>query len=83
MHYEVMTLTSVNFLIDCRLKHACIGLGSSLCLHTRTRITSTPDVKRMLQGVSLPPEEVVAMPGVAGPRIMISKRLKSDVPSER
>lgn len=71
-----LRLTSLNVLLDRRLNHALIGLGGSLRLHARASITVAPDVKCVLEGVSLPPEEVVAVPGIASPIIVISRLLK-------
>ena len=72
VHCGDMILTSLNVLLNRRFDHALVGLLSSLRLHTLARVTCTPDVKRMLQGISLPAEEVVTVPGIAGPIVMIS-----------
>lgn len=73
VHNRENTLTSFNVLLDCIFNHAFVGLLSGLRLHTGACISSASLVKRVLQSITLPSEQVVAVPGVASPVITVSK----------
>lgn len=72
IHNRESTLTSFNVLLHSRFKHAFVSLLGSLRLHTGARISSASFVKRVLQGITLPSEQVVAVPGVASSIITVS-----------